>query len=121
MQQVYHQKGEPVPSGWCRFALRRPPGTPDPDSAADKWHVAFSGARLADIRTVLDHGQLLLPGNLIKENLQRYDGKVKSSQPRLRETLDKRPLGWDLDRSWCHRHTTSMIKLFWSQLMDSWA
>jgi hypothetical protein len=59
-----HQKGEPVPSGWCRFALRRPPGTPDPDSAADKWHVAFSGARLADIRTVLDHGQLLLPGKL---------------------------------------------------------
>jgi hypothetical protein len=57
-----HQKGEPVPSGWCRFALRRPPGTPDPDSAADKWHVAFSGAHLADIRTVLDHGQLLLPG-----------------------------------------------------------
>ncbi|PSN33663.1 hypothetical protein C0J52_20980 [Blattella germanica] len=62
VQQVYHnQKGEPVPSGWCRFALRRPPGTPDPDSAADKWHVAFSGARLADVRTVLDHGQLLLP------------------------------------------------------------
>lgn len=57
-----HQKGEAVPSGWCRFALRRPPGTPDPDSAADKWHVAFSGARLSDIRTILDHGQLLLLG-----------------------------------------------------------
>ena len=27
-----------------------------------------------------------------------------------RETRDKRPLGRDLDRSWCHRRT--MIKLF---------
>ena len=44
-----------------------------------------------------------------------YDGKVKSSQPSLYETRDKRPLGRHPDRSWCHRHTTSMIKLFWSQ------
>ena len=37
----------------------------------------------------------------------RYEEKVKISQPSLRETQDKRPL----DRSWCHRHTTSMINL----------
>ena len=29
------------------------------------------------------------------------------------ETQHKRPLGRDLDRSWCHHHTT--VKLFWSQ------
>ena len=38
-----------------------------------------------------------------------------------RETRDKRPLGKDPDRSWCHRHTTSMIKLFWSQPKGQWA
>ena len=38
-----------------------------------------------------------------------YEGKVKSSWGSLRETLDKRPLGRDWDRSWCHRHTTSTI------------
>ena len=36
---------------------------------------------------------------------------MKSSRPSLRETRDKRPLGRDPDRSWCHRHTMSMIKL----------
>ena len=30
----------------------------------------------------------------------------------LNETQDKQPLGTDLDRSWCHCHTMSMIKLF---------
>ena len=28
------------------------------------------------------------------------------------------PLGRDPYRSWCHLHTS--VKLFWSQLMDSW-
>ena len=42
-----------------------------------------------------------------------YEGKVKSSRPSLCETRDKRPLGREPDRSWCH--TTSTIKLFWSQ------
>ena len=37
---------------------------------------------------------------------------MKSSQPSLRETRDKQPLGRDRDRSWYHCHTTSMIKLF---------
>ena len=39
----------------------------------------------------------------------------------LRETRDKRPLGTEPDRSWCHRHTKSMIKLFWWQPMAPWA
>ena len=42
----------------------------------------------------------------------KSEGKVKSSQPSLCETQDKQLLGRDLDRSWCHHHTTSMIKLF---------
>ena len=37
-----------------------------------------------------------------------YEDKVKSSRPSLRETQDKCPLGRDLDKSWCHRHTTSI-------------
>ena len=41
-----------------------------------------------------------------------YEGKVKSSRPILCETRDERPLGRDPDRSWCHRHTKSMINLF---------
>ena len=43
---------------------------------------------------------------------KHYEDKVKSSWPSLRETWDKRLLGRDLDGSWCHRHTMSMIKLF---------
>ena len=36
---------------------------------------------------------------------EEYESKVKSSRHSLRETRDKRPLGRDSDRSWCHRHT----------------
>ena len=39
-------------------------------------------------------------------------GQSKSSWPSLHETWDKQPLGRDPDRSWCHRHTTNMIKIF---------
>ena len=46
-----------------------------------------------------------------------YEGDLKSSQPSLRETWDKWPLGRELDRSWCHFHTMSMIKLSWLQPM----
>ena len=41
----------------------------------------------------------------------KYEGKLKSSRPSLRETRDKRPLSRDPVRSWCHRHITSMMKL----------
>ena len=52
--------------------------------------------------------------------LVRYEGGLKSSRPSLRETRDKRPLDKESNNSWCHRHTTSMIKLFWSQPMAPW-
>ena len=34
------------------------------------------------------------------------------------ETRDNQQFGRDLDRDWCHRHTS--IKLSWSQPMDQW-
>ena len=50
--------------------------------------------------------------------LKLYKGKVKSSRPSLYKIRDKRPLGRDPDRSWCHRHTS--VKFFWSQPMAPW-
>ena len=47
-----------------------------------------------------------------------YEGKVKSSRPSLRDTRDKRPLGRDPDRSWCHCYVSA--KLSWSQAMHPW-
>ena len=50
-----------------------------------------------------------------------YEGGLKGFRPSLHETRDKRPLDRESNRSWCHRHTTTMIKFFWSQLMAPWA
>ena len=46
---------------------------------------------------------------------------MKISRPSLRKTWDKRPLSRDPDRSWCHRHTLSMIKVLWLQSVAPWA
>ena len=54
-------------------------------------------------------------------NTFKYEGGVKSSRTCLPENQDKPLLGRELDRSCSHRHTMSMIKLFWSQPIDSWA
>ena len=50
-----------------------------------------------------------------------HEGKLKSSSLAYnrRETWDKRSLDRNLDRSWCHRHTS--VKLSWSQPMDPWS
>ena len=48
--------------------------------------------------------------------LNMHEGKVKSSQPSLHETRDKRLLGRDPDKSCSHRHTS--VKLFW---LETWA
>ena len=42
----------------------------------------------------------------------RVRWKVLGLAYNRRETRDRRPLGRDSDRSWYHRNTTSMIKLF---------
>ena len=55
-----------------------------------------------------------------EDRIIRIRGKMESSWPSLRETRDKRPLGRDPERSWCHRHTMSMIEPFWSQAMARW-
>jgi hypothetical protein len=49
-----------------------------------------------------------------------YDGKVKSFVLvyNRHETWDKRPLGRDSDRRWCHCHTN--VKLSWLQPMNPW-
>ena len=53
-------------------------------------------------------------------NLIIHEGKVKSSSlaNNKREIWEKRLLGRDPDRSWCHFHTS--VKLFWSQPMVPW-
>ena len=50
-------------------------------------------------------------------HISKYEGDLKSSWPSITETWDKRPLGRELDRSLCHRHTTSIIKLL---VRSSW-
>ena len=45
---------------------------------------------------------------------------MKKYRPCLCETRDKWLLGRESDRSWCHRHATSIIKLFWSQCTTPW-
>ena len=49
-----------------------------------------------------------------------YKDKVKSSSLAYKqcETRDKRLLGRNPDRSWCHFYTS--VKLFWSQPMSPW-
>ena len=41
-----------------------------------------------------------------------FEGGLKSFRPSVRETRDKRPLNRESDRSWCHRHTTSIKSFF---------
>ena len=77
----------------------------------------------AVVISILDIGHLFHISLLKKMRMmynRTYEDKVKSSRRRLHETRDKRPLGRESDRSWCHRNTTSTIKLFWSQLMSPW-
>ena len=78
---------------------------------------------------------MLLAVNSKQQGLQkdcRYEDKVKSYSLAYnqRETGDKRLLGRDLDRSWCHLYTN--VKLFClqpmaayecaaAQSMDPWA
>ena len=55
----------------------------------------------------------------VVEPLNDLWGQGESSRPSLRETRDKRPLGWDPDRSWCDRHTTEYDKAFLFAAHDS--
>ena len=56
---------------------------------------------------VAAHGSMGICGNIW--------AKVLGLAYNRRKTRDKRPLGKDPDRSWCHRHT--IVNLSWSQPM----
>ena len=62
----------------------------------------------------------MIPVGITGSERVKYEDKLKNSRPSLRETLNKRPLGRDPDRSWCHRHTTSMMERFWLQPLTPW-
>ena len=49
----------------------------------------------------------------------KYEGGQNSFKHSLREIWDKKPLDRESNKSWCHRHTTSMIKLFLVAAHDS--
>ncbi|XP_025081591.1 neuralized-like protein 4 isoform X2 [Pomacea canaliculata] len=64
---LYHKRGDPprdyaLPYGWCRFALR-PQCKAHSLNVAEKWHTAYHGTRLDLVRRILDHGDLLSPGD----------------------------------------------------------
>lgn len=55
-EELYKKKGDPprdfaTPQGWVRFPLKV--------SSRPAWHVAYHGTKLAFLRKILDHGQLL--------------------------------------------------------------
>jgi neuralized-like protein 4 len=58
-EEPYKKRGDPprefsTPQGWVRFPLKV--------TSRPSWHVAYHGTRLAFLRKILDHGQLLPPG-----------------------------------------------------------
>ena len=67
-----------------------------------------------EVILIIQYTSIIVQGqdrkNNISENVIRGQGEKFSAN--LRETRDKRLLGRDPDRSWCYRHTTSMIKFF---------
>ncbi|XP_014669095.1 PREDICTED: neuralized-like protein 4 [Priapulus caudatus] len=66
--EPYFKGGNPpkdygIPFGWCRFALRIAPRFENM-MVSESWHMAFHGTRLGAVRRILDHGELLLPGDV---------------------------------------------------------
>ena len=78
------------------------------------WHV------LVFCRVLVFEVNKILKNNLIDIKIKMYEGTVEifSLFYSRSETQDKRPLGREQDRSWCHRHTS--VKLSWSQPMNLW-
>uniref|UniRef100_T1IVE5 NHR domain-containing protein n=1 Tax=Strigamia maritima TaxID=126957 RepID=T1IVE5_STRMM len=83
-EELYHKKGDPpkdfaLPFGWCKFALKSPHKA-DNAALVDKWHVAFHGTKLGEIRKILDFGELLLPSEIgLETSLQSLSQKNKDS------------------------------------------
>ncbi|XP_077984752.1 neuralized-like protein 4 [Glandiceps talaboti] len=89
---LYYTRGQPardyaVPIGWYRIALKVPPGAQAHD-VFNNWHVAFHGTRRDAIRSILDNGQLLMPGD------ETMGGEVLGERPGHYTDNDK-PEGFD--------------------------
>ncbi|XP_005104477.1 neuralized-like protein 4 [Aplysia californica] len=59
----HHQRGDPpkdfvLPVGWCRYLLRAP-NKAHALNVADKWHCAYHGSRISEVRRSLDTFDLL--------------------------------------------------------------
>ena len=61
--------------------------------------------------TILSNSHGLSPPPRSPSLIPTYEGGLKGFQPSLHETRDRRPLDRELNRSWCHRHSTIMINV----------
>ncbi|XP_077984772.1 neuralized-like protein 4 [Glandiceps talaboti] len=67
--KLYYARGQPakdygVPIGWCRFALKTHPKA-DALQVFQKWHVAFHGTTINAVNSILNTGDLLMPGDIL--------------------------------------------------------
>ncbi|KAE8743975.1 bluestreak [Frankliniella occidentalis] len=84
-EEAFLRKGDPpvkysVPTGWCRFPLRRR----CVGDIYENWHVAYHGTRVSNLRRILDRGELLMQDNLgltvsSSENLKSKDDDTNSA------------------------------------------
>ncbi|CAD5115981.1 DgyrCDS4912 [Dimorphilus gyrociliatus] len=88
----YYARGYPestyaLPIGWYRIGLKLPPRA-KVENAFEKWHRAFHGTRVENILKILQHGDLLMPGDITAEGqqLKELDGHFN---------LDYKPEGFD--------------------------
>ncbi|KAG7464669.1 hypothetical protein MATL_G00167840 [Megalops atlanticus] len=90
--EAYYKRGEPprdyaLPFGWCRFALRIKPHC-EVSNALKKWHIAYHGTSVGNLRRTLDHSQLLSGTSSIfsvsqvkAEGQNGYSGPEENSAP----------------------------------------
>ncbi|KAI1898830.1 hypothetical protein AGOR_G00076390 [Albula goreensis] len=90
--EAYYKRGEPprdyaLPFGWCRFALRIKPHC-EVSNALKKWHIAYHGTTVGNLRRILDHSQLLSGTSSIfsvaqvkAEGQNGYGGLEENSAP----------------------------------------
>ncbi|GFR92101.1 neuralized-like protein 4 [Elysia marginata] len=62
-EDIHLRRGDPpkefvLPFGWCRYVLRAP-NKAHSLNVAEKWHLAYYGVNMADIRRILDSFDLL--------------------------------------------------------------
>ncbi|XP_020912357.1 neuralized-like protein 4 [Exaiptasia diaphana] len=79
-EKLYYTQGDPakdyaLPTGWCRFALKITPQA-KAHEAPKKWHVAYHGTCSSNVKSILECGQLLIPGDtaLGGKRLSEVDG-----------------------------------------------